>query len=88
MRSGWGLIVCCPEAPLLQSMAQPTCVHTLMCALYARLFCFRVARILEALSDEDSPLSAVLCLPAWLRVCHSVQWPGQNTNTQARKGGE
>ena len=28
---GWGLSGYCPEVPLSQFMAWPTCVHTLMC---------------------------------------------------------
>ena len=49
MGYGWELSVYCPEAPLHQSMAQPTYVHTLMCFLYIPLFCFRLAKIREGL---------------------------------------
>ena len=47
MGYGWGLGVYYSEAPLTKSMAQLTCVHTLMCFGYILLFCFRIAGILE-----------------------------------------
>ena len=60
----WGLSVYCPEAPLPQSMAEPTYVHTLMCFFIYLCFAPDWQRSEKAWSHEDAHVSAVLSLPA------------------------
>ena len=69
---GRGQSVYSPEAPLPESMAQPTCVHTLMCLCTYICFVSEWQGSWNALFYDDTAVRAVLCQLACMRVCRSV----------------
>ena len=56
MGYGWRLSIYCPEVVLPQSMAYPTCVHTLVCFVVRTFVSFQSGKDPRTLCSVRMPL--------------------------------